>query len=176
MDLWIKTVLIMTLIVLAVINDLRSYKVRNEMTLTFAIIGIAYNISFYGLQNFYPTVLGLIVPFLILLPLYAAKMLGAGDIKLFCSIGAFVGLKLILLNIAYSFFAGAIIAIAIMLIRKNAFLRFKYFFTYIKCCLLCMKVMPYADLTAQQVGTKMHFTIPIALSTIYITLNNLHFN
>lgn len=173
MDLWIKTVLIMTLIVLAVINDLQNYKVRNEITLTFAIIGIVYNISFYGIHNFYTTVLGLIIPFLILLPLYVAKMLGAGDIKLFCSIGAFVGLKLILINIAYSFFAGAIIALVIMIIRKNAFLRFKYFFTYIKCCLLCMKVMPYADLTEKQDRTKMHFTIPIAIGTIYIVINNL---
>ncbi|MGB7605725.1 MAG: A24 family peptidase [Lutisporaceae bacterium] len=174
MDLWIKTVLIMTLIVLAIINDLQNYKVRNEITLTFAIIGIVYNISFYGIHNFYTTVLGLIVPFLILLPLYAARMLGAGDIKLYCSIGAFIGLKLILMSIAYSFFAGAIIALVIMIIRKNAFLRFKYFFTYIKCCLLCMKVMPYADLTEKQDGTKMHFTIPIAIGTIYIVINNLH--
>lgn len=176
MDLWIKTVLIMTLVVMAVINDLHSYKVRNKITLTFAIIGIVYNISFYGLQNFYSTVLGLTVPFLILFPLYAVKIIGAGDIKLFCSIGTFLGLKLILMDIAYSFFAGAVIASVIMLTRKNAFSRFKYFFTYIKCCLLCMKVMPYADLTAQQDGTKMHFTIPIALGTIYIALNNLHFN
>lgn len=170
LGLCFKTILIMILVTLAVIDDLQNQKVKNELTFIFAIIGIVYNIGFYGLQSFYFSVLGLIAPLLILLPLYAVKMLGAGDIKLFCSIGAFVGSKLILLNIAYSFFAGAIIAFFIMLIRKNAFLRFKYFFNYIKSCLLCMEVMPYADFTAQKDGTKMHFTIPIALSTIIVIL------
>jgi len=170
LDLWVRTILVITLITLAVINDLRSYRVRNEITLTFAIIGIVYNICFYGLQSFYTTILGLIVPFLILLPLYALNMLGAGDIKLFCAIGTYIGLELVLMSIAYSFFVGAIIAVFIMLIRKNAFLRFKYFFTYIKSCLLSMKILPYTEFIAQQDGTKMHFTIPIALSTMIVLL------
>lgn len=168
MDL--EMILIITLLMLAVINDLYSYKVKNEITFSFAIIGIIYNLVFGSLQNFYSSILGMTVPFIILLPLYINKMLGAGDIKLFCALGAFVGFNLIIVSIGYSFIAGAIIAIILMLARKNMLQRFKYFFQYIRSCLLCLTLIPYDDLSVKQNGAKMHFTIPIALGTMLVLL------
>lgn len=158
----------MTLMLLAVINDLYDYKVRNEITITFIIIGMLYNLILNGPLNLYPSLLGLIIPFIILFPLYISRMLGAGDIKLFCALGAFMGFKLVLISIAYSFIVGAFIAIILMLRRKNLLQRFKYFYIYIKSCLLCLSIIPYSDFNIRRDGSKMHFTVPIALGTILV--------
>lgn len=162
----IEAALITIQISLAVICDLYTYKVKNRITFSFAIIAIVYNLSFHGLNGLYFAVLGLIVPFIILFPLYYLRMLGAGDIKLFCSLGALIGLKLIIYSILYSFICGAFIAIAIMLVRKNSLQRLKYFIGYIKNCILCMKLIPYEAEISKSNGSKMHFTVPIAMGTM----------
>lgn len=169
----LKIILITALITLAVINDLYNYKVSNKITLGFAVIGIVYSLLFYDKQNFYSSILGLIVPFVLLLPLYITKMFGAGDIKLLCVLGIYTGLKSILLSIAYSYVIGALIALIIMISRRNALQRFDHFFAYIKCCFLSMSILPYCDIEARHDGTKMHFTIPIALGTLLVLLLNL---
>jgi prepilin peptidase CpaA len=96
-------------------------------------------------------------------------MLGAGDIKLFCAIGALIGLRDILFSIAYSFLFGFIVALMIMIVRKNFISRLKRIYIYLKSCFLNMSIMPYDELSANNDG-KMHFTIPIALGTIMVSL------
>lgn len=162
----LEMLLIVTLIAIAVISDLYSYKVKNQITFGFMTIALIYNLAAIGSEGLCYTLLGIVIPILILFPLYMSKMLGAGDIKLFSALGAFVGYKVIAICIAYSFIVGAFTAIIIMIIRKNAIQRFQYFFNYIKCCLLCMAVVPYGDFNMKQDGSKMHFTIPIAIGTI----------
>lgn len=163
-----KESLIITLVILAVINDLYNYRVSNKIIFPFCITGIMYNLLLENHQYFVSSIIGLAVPLVILFPLYITKMFGAGDIKLFSALGAFIGLRPVLTSMAYSFIAGAIIALIIMLIRRNALQRFKYFITYIKCCLLSMTIIPYSDFSEKNDGTKMHFTIPIALGTILV--------
>jgi prepilin peptidase CpaA len=111
----------------------------------------------------------LIVPFIILLPLYILNMLGAGDIKLLCSIGALTGIKHVLISIVFSFIFGAVIALLIMAVHKNLFSRLRKLYIYLKCCFLSMSIMPYYQLNTDNDG-KMHFTIPIALGTIAASL------
>ncbi|OGO77706.1 MAG: hypothetical protein A2Y23_08875 [Clostridiales bacterium GWB2_37_7] len=115
------------------------------------------------------SLLGLITPFVILMPLYILNMLGAGDIKLLCSIGALIGMRNVLLSIAFSFLFGSVVALAIMLANKNFISRFKNLYIYLKSCLLNMSILPYYQLNMNNDG-KMHFTIPIALGTIAVTL------
>ena len=165
----IKTVLIITQLTIAVITDVQCYKVKNSMIIIFLIAGVALHVSSMDYHDLSIGIIGLFAPFIVLLPLYMLKMLGAGDIKLFCSIGFLLGIKDVLYSIMYSYLFGLVIAVFIMLTRDNFAARFKKLFTYLKCSILTMSLLPYDDLNIQSDG-RMHFTIPMAMGTIAVIL------
>jgi len=72
-----------------------------------------------GVRGLLDSLLGIIVPFLLLIVLYALRMLGAGDVKLFSAIGAVLGVRAALWIMAYSFLAGGVIALIILIINRN---------------------------------------------------------
>jgi prepilin peptidase CpaA len=154
---------------MAVINDLHNYKVRNEITFTFAVVGIVYNALALNSQLLYSSLLGMLLPFILLLPLYVLKMLGAGDIKLFCSMGALIGGTDILFAIAYSFLAGGFVVLMLMVIRKNFRSSIRYFYNYIKSCILSLSFLSYDDMQSVS-NRKIHFTLCIALGTVIFYL------
>jgi prepilin peptidase CpaA len=90
-------------------------------------------------------------------------MLGAGDIKLFCAIGAIMGAKFALWSIAFSFIAGGFIGAIIMIFRKNALLRFKCLLNYIKTCFLTLSLSPYGDFDGNSAGAKFPYACAAAL-------------
>lgn len=165
----VKSVLIIAQLLISVITDVRCYRVKNSMILIFFLAGVAFYVPSIGHQDLYFCILGLFVPFLILLPLYILNMLGAGDIKLFCSVGFLLGVKDVMYSIMYSYLFGLVIAVFIMLTRDNFVARFKKLFTYLIFSILTMSVHPYDDLGIQSDG-RMHFTIPIALGTLAVIL------
>lgn len=164
-----RILFIITLIVLSVISDIRTYKVKNNITLTFAAFGLVYCMLFDTTQGLLFGALGFIIPLILLIPLYALNMLGAGDVKLFCAIGTFIGVRGVIYTIAYSFLCGLAIAILIMIIQRSFFTRMKRLYEYFKCCILCMKLMPYEEFGYTQQG-RMHFSIPIALGTLLVLI------
>jgi prepilin peptidase CpaA len=165
----VKMILILSQLIISVITDLYYYKVKNLMIIIFLAAGAAFHIFSPGQQNMLIVILGLITPFAVLLPFYILKMLGAGDIKLFCSIGLLLGVQDILFSIMYSYLVGLVLAVGIMLSRDNFTARFKKLFIYLKSCILSMSILPYDGLNTQSDG-KMHFTIPIAIGTIAVIL------
>lgn len=156
---------VLALIILASVSDFRTYKISNSINYFFILLGTLSNLVFYGLRGLRSSVGGIIVPLIVLLLLYALRMLGAGDIKLFCAIGAIAGVKFVLYSIAFSVISGGIIALAIMLFRKNAVKRFAYFTTYLKSCLLSAAILPYSDFEDKSDGGKMHFSYAVACGT-----------
>ncbi len=139
------------------------------MIVLFLAIGVTFHVFSNGHHNLFIGILGLIAPFVVLLPLYILKMIGAGDIKLFCSIGFLLGIKGVLYSIMYSYLFGLVVAVIIMLTRDNFLARFQKLYIYLKSCILTMCIMPYDELNTQSDG-RMHFTIPIAMGTIAVIL------
>lgn len=165
MNMLAKMLLIMTLMTIAVIMDMRCFKVKNSLCAVFCLIGILYNVLAGGFYNIHAYLLGIITPFIILFPLYALNMLGAGDIKLLCAAGALVGINDILFSVAYSFIIGLVISLYIMAVRRNLRSRLKKVYTYFNTCFLLISIVPYEKANSESDG-RMHFTIPIAIGTI----------
>jgi Flp pilus assembly protein protease CpaA len=72
-----------------------------------AVLGI-------GETTLLQSIIGIVLPVVILFALYALRILGAGDIKLFSVIGAFTGFsvwKIICLSMIFGAFAGAVMVI-----------------------------------------------------------------
>lgn len=122
---------LLILTILAVYHDIKSYKIKNYIIITGYISGLAINIRRVGLLNIYAYLLALVLPLLILFPLFLIKALGAGDIKFFSVVGSYLGVYAVLKIIVISFFIGGVISI-IYLIRTKSFLgRINHLTSYI---------------------------------------------
>ena len=169
-NLHIHYILVFTLLVLAVFDDIKSYKISNKITIPFIAAGIILNTVLEGLPGLCDSLLGIATPFILLFILFALKMLGAGDIKLFCAIGSIMGVNFILYNLIYSFLLGGLIALIFMIARKNAYKRFKYLYLYCKRCILSFKIYPYSDGNKKD-DSHFRFAYAIACGTIVQLFN-----
>ena len=96
--------------VIAVITDIREYKIKNRYVLPFISAGLLINVILSGFTGLLDAVSGMLIP-LILFPLFILRILGAGDIKAFSVIGSIAGLHMSIRTILLSFLAGGIIAL-----------------------------------------------------------------
>jgi prepilin peptidase CpaA len=76
---------------LAATIDVRTYTIRNTLTLPLVATGIVFNALAPAGEGVMFALGGTVCGFLILLPVYLAGGVGAGDIKLLAGIGAWVG-------------------------------------------------------------------------------------
>ena len=83
----IRQMLLLTIAGIAVLMDLYEMRIKNSWIICSFIAGLIYSIwsgNRYGIVQF---VLGTAVPIVLLGWLFYFRMLGTGDIKLFCVIG-----------------------------------------------------------------------------------------
>ena len=149
------------LLIIALKSDIRSRKIKNIVTLPFIIAGLLTNLIFSGYEGLRDSLLGIIIPIVLLFALYALRMLGAGDIKLFSALGAVFGLRDVVKIMAYSFVSGGIIAFVIILIRKNAKERFLHLYNYLKSVLLTLHITPYTEFDRKEDTGKFPFAYAI---------------
>lgn len=136
------------------------------------LIGLLTNLILGGFKGLSDSLLATIVPFILLVILYALRMLGAGDIKLFCALGSIVGLKAIIHIMVYSFLSGGIIAVIFIILRKNAKERFLYIFRYFKYVFISLSPQPYTDFNDKSDKGKFSMAYAIASGVIiYIVFN-----
>lgn len=159
-------------ILLAAINDYRYYKIKNKLVLTFLVIGLIFNLVTGGASGGVKSIYACLIP-LALFPLFALKMLGAGDIKAFCAIGSILGLTQIIYIVLFSFLGGGVIAVFFLIFRQNALERFKAFAKYIKMCFYLRKLLPYSEFTDE--NSKFRFAYGILsgfIILVFASYNN----
>ncbi len=76
---------------LASITDLRTRRIPNALTLGAAVAALVMRGSLDGTAGVFWGLLGWLVGLVLLLPLFALRGLGGGDVKLMAAFGAFVG-------------------------------------------------------------------------------------
>ena len=123
--------LIFLVLVPASLFDLWQYRVPNALHGAALIISLIRRLEMQGVQGLAPWFLGILIPFIVSYWLYRCHMMGASDSKLFSVIGSFLGSTAALQILFISFFSGAAMAVAKMILCHNARRRFRYFFQYI---------------------------------------------
>ncbi len=115
-----RTAVLFTLLIIASIIDYRTYKIPNWLTTGGMAFGLIYNtmVPFELHHGFLWAVGGLLIGFLIMLPCYALRITGAGDVKLMAMVGAFLGVADTVPAIIYSFIAGGIAALGFALFTR----------------------------------------------------------
>jgi prepilin peptidase CpaA len=96
--------------------DWRTFRIPNWLTLSGLAAGLAYNASpAPGALGFLTALGGAAIGLAALLPLYAGRVMGAGDVKLMALVGAFLGTSQVLFAVLFTFIAGGIAALAFAL-------------------------------------------------------------
>jgi prepilin peptidase CpaA len=99
--------------------DLRYHKLPNWLTMGGLATGFLYHLIASGLDGLLYSVIGMLVGGGIFMVLYLFKAIGAGDVKLFASIGAIVGTEMVLYTMMYSIVYAGLIGILILLFTKT---------------------------------------------------------
>jgi len=112
-------IIICLLIVLSVaaITDIRSYKIPNFLTFSGMLCGILYHTVQNGLSGFLFSAGGVLVGMSLLIIFYLAGGMGAGDVKLLGSVGAFLGVKAVLMVGLYTAIIGGVYALLLIVLN-----------------------------------------------------------
>lgn len=115
-----RTAILFILLVIASVSDYRTYRIPNWLTVSGIVFGLIYNtvVPFSRDLGFLWALGGLVLGFLIMLPCYALRVMGAGDVKLMAMVGAFLGVTDTLYAALFSFLVGGIAAVAFSLYNK----------------------------------------------------------
>lgn len=155
-----------------VFYDVKEYRIPNCLIVIGLISGFAFGVLHE--QGFFPykSAIG-IASAGILLPLWAGRILGAGDIKLFAVIGSFLGAKEALACMLYAFLAEGVIAFAVLMKRKHfrLYLRnlLKKFILFIQTGIWTSNGLKKIE-GKEDNGRYLHFSIGIFLGILRVLL------
>jgi prepilin peptidase CpaA len=108
------------LLLIAGVIDCRTSRVPNWLTLGGALAGLLSSTLNTGrpLDGFLWALAGMATGLVVMLPFYALRAIGAGDVKLMAAIGAFLSFPGILLAVLFAFITGGIAAVAFAVFRR----------------------------------------------------------
>ncbi len=136
---------LLTFLAFAVVTDVTSTRISNRLIVCGLGFGLALRILGQGAAGGLIFLLNISIPVILLYLLFQVRALGAGDIKLFSVIGAYVSTEELLQTMLVSFFVGAVIGIA-KIIYERFVLR-----------------------NAGGKFTKIHFSIPMLIAYVLIS-------
>lgn len=124
-------VVLVLVLIICFITDFMKQKIYNVVIFPSLFVAIVLNTVFYGFEGIKMSLLGLLTGFIILLIPYFLGGMGAGDVKLLAFIGAVKGSLFVLNTAVYMAAIGGIIALIIIMFRKQTISFFKSLFTWL---------------------------------------------
>lgn len=115
------TVSIVALVTLAAWSDIRTRRIPNALTFTGFAVALALR-ALGGLDEITAGLLGALLAFGLSVPLFMARGLGAGDVKLLTACGAFLGPGRLLKALLVTALAGGLMAL-VAIVRRGAVLQ-----------------------------------------------------
>ena len=112
--LWLLLILILFI---ASLSDLFKRKIPNILIIFGLTCGLIVQIFLPQGLGFWNWVIGVFLGFICFFPLYTLRAMAAGDVKLMMVVGGFLGFPLALTAALYSYVAGGIMAIIIVLAK-----------------------------------------------------------
>lgn len=143
--------------------DISSMRISNGWILCSLLAGLGY--AFFGPGgSLGEYILGILLPMGVLGWMFIFRMLGPGDIKLFCAIGGVIGPGNIWRCMGFSFLTGAVLSLAILLIYGDPVGRIRDFVTYLREVSGSGIKKPYYKRGSAL--ENFHFTVPIFMSVM----------
>lgn len=108
----------------AVIFDFKTFRIPNRLNFFGFITGVLFSLIQYGFKEAGRSILWSAITIAVLFVLYGFGALGAGDIKLYAALAAFVHMKIIYI-VAVSFVAAALYGAVLVIKRGGGILKEK---------------------------------------------------
>ena len=108
----------------AVYTDMTQTRISNRLIVFGLLIGFIFRLWSEGSMGVLFYVINIFIPVIFLFLLFQVRALGAGDIKLFSMVGAFISTKKLLKLMVLAFCVGALLGIC-KIIYQFIFLRFE---------------------------------------------------
>lgn len=159
--------LIFLVLVPASLFDLWRYQVPNVLHGSALIISLIRHLDTQGIAGLFPWFLGIILPFILCYFFYRCRMLGAADSKLFSVVGSFVGSRAVIQVMIVSLLAGAVMAVAKILLCKNGVSRFRHFYQYVSRSVHNRRLEPYYNKEKDGEEGIIPFSIAISVAVLW---------
>ncbi len=168
------SIALIIVLTIAVIADIRFYRIPNWLTFPSMLFGICYHTYANGFHGFVLCIAGLFLGICVFVPFYIVAGMGAGDVKLMGAVGVFLGPG----GVFAAFLATAIIGglYAIILLKLNGLLR-ETIIRY-KAMLTTLIITRRFDYIPPEKGVKspfMAYGVAIAIGTSIVVIYNLTF-
>lgn len=175
-----RTGVLLPLLAVAAILDVRSQRIPNWLVLAGLLYGVVYNTAFPSSPHdgiLFPLT-GFGLGFLLFLPVYLMRMMGAGDVKLLAMVGAFLGPSDTFYAMLGSLIAGGALAVCYVLVNgmaKRMFHNLTSLFQHGLSSVLA-GITPDLRIEASQSAGKLPYGVAIASGTCgYLVLRQFGF-
>lgn len=113
----VPVLVVLAAVVIAVVTDLRSFKIYNALTLPLIVSGLAYHGITSGFAGLADGAAGMAVGFGVFFAVFLLGGMGGGDVKLMAGIGAWLGVSVTLVVAALAALAAGVYALVIVCTR-----------------------------------------------------------
>ncbi len=131
----LSTVLLLSILIVAAVIDTKQQRLPNVLTVSAALLGITFQCWLYGWNGLMNGVAGFFTGLLLLLPFYAIRWMGAGDVKLMAAVGTFLGWPESILAMGLSLGVGSITAFGILVLNGGFLNYLRRYGPMLKCLL-----------------------------------------
>ena len=110
---WIRAAVLLTTLAVAVWQDVRGRRIANGLVVLAASCALLVALLHDGSAGVWMALTGGLLGLVVLLPLYAMRAMGAGDVKLMAVVGMLVGANNVFSVLLAVFVAGGVLALVV---------------------------------------------------------------
>jgi len=156
--------ILFTLLGMAAVIDVRTYRIPNWLTGPAALVGLCLHTFADQLSGFMFSLEGIALGLGLFVILYACGWMGAGDVKLFAAVGSFLGPAQTISAAILIAFAGGLLAFGILGFHRGWRTTGWQLWSYVQGILLTRCVVGL--IPAQDIAPKVPYAVAISLGTI----------
>lgn len=161
----IQLLALLCVVMTAVLFDLQRGRIPNSVIVTGVLLGGAYHLFTGGILGTMIFLGGVFLPVVLFGAFYYFRMIGAGDVKLLCVVGGFLGPSACFSCIVAAVLSGGVISMVLMAHRHNFNQRLVCFSDYVSRCSKDGRWNSYLEGT--QEDAKLCFSVPVLLGILY---------
>lgn len=167
MNMYESTVICVLLVYLTfcVAWDMKEYRIPDIFHISALLCVFPLHIVFekYDITS---ELIGFLLPFALLFPVYVIRGIGAGDVKMFCVIGAYTGYLRIVRCIVSAVIIGGIMSITKLIIGKYVHRSEERRNTFSLSMANLSEILRLPEISMVSESHRIHFSVAIALSVI----------
>lgn len=167
-DIIIRECCLTGILVLAALEDVTGYRVRNELIIAGWMTGLLFSVYYCGLTGLVCWCLNVVVSIFLLFFLFRFKMIGAGDIKLLSVISGFMGIDCAIEVFELAVIIGGVFSIFKCIHYGYLIIRLSYFRQYISELLSKRKLKPYYDKKRDGDAVVIPFSVAIGAAFLVV--------